>query len=168
MKYSTRHVIDGKIEDVVLVGLDRSRDVKVYPNVTSCNVVKSEKKGNKLFVRVESVGNGDIPPNLRSLINPKMLTWIENGEFDYDTNEYVYTVKPFYFANVFSMKGLIKYLKDGEDKTIRTLDGELNIKIPLLGAIAEKKIVEIQKANLELDVKNMRDEVKELQKKRGS
>ncbi|MFA6451683.1 MAG: hypothetical protein WCX65_19585 [bacterium] len=167
MKYNTRHVIEGAIADVITVGLDRSRDVKVYPNVTSCKVKKSEKKGNKLCVEIETVANGDIPPNLRNLINPKMLTWIETGEFDFDKNEYFYTVRTFYFSNVTKISGLIKYFKEGEDKTIRTLDGEIKINIPILGAIAEKKIVEIQKANLELDIKNMRDEVRELQKKKG-
>ncbi len=167
MKYSTRHVIEGPIADVITVGLDRSRDIKVYPNVTSCIVKKSEKKGNKLFVEIESVGNGDIPEKLRGLINPKMLTWIEKGEFDHDKAEYAYTVRTFYFSNLFVMKGLIKYFKEGEDKTVRTLDGEIKINIPILGAIAEKKIVEIQKANLELDINSMREEVRELQKKKG-
>jgi hypothetical protein len=165
MKYSTRHVIDGTIDDVVLVGLDRSRDVKVYPNVTSCKVVSSEKRGNKLYVKVESIGNGDIPPRLRTLLSPKMLTWIETGEYDYDKKEYKYTVRTFFFANLFGMTGTIRYFKEGEDKTVRTLDGEIKINIPILGAIAEKKIVEIQKVNLELDITNMREEVRELQKK---
>ncbi len=167
MKYNARHVIEGPIQDVIAVGLDRSRDVKVYPNVTSCKVRKSEKRGNKLFVEIETVANGDIPEKLRGLINPKMLTWIETGEFNFDKNEYFYSVKTFYFSNVFKCTGLISYFKEGEDKTVRTLDGEIKINIPILGAIAEKKIVEIQKANLELDVKNMRDEVRELQKKKG-
>lgn len=166
MKYNCRHVIDGPVELVEKVGLDRSRDVKVYPNVTSCKVVKEETKGSKRFVKVESVGNGDIPPRVRNLITPKMLTWIETGEYDFDKKEYRYTVRPFFFANVFSMKGHIKYIKEGE-KTIRTLDGDIEIKIPILGAIVEKKIVEVQKANLELDVKCMREEVAELMKKQG-
>lgn len=166
MKYSTRHVIEGTIDDVVTVGLDRSRDVKVYPNVTSCKVVKSERKGNKLYVKVESVGNGDIPPRLRSLISPKMLTWIETGEFDFDNKEYKYSVRPFYFSSVFNMTGVIRYFKEGEDKTVRTLDGEIKINVPILGWIAEKKIVEIQKVNLELDIRNMREEVRELRKKK--
>jgi hypothetical protein len=167
MKYSARHVIEGPLADIETVGLDRTRDVKVYPNVTSCTVKKREQRGNKLFVEIESVGNGDIPEKLRHLINPKMLTWIEKGEYDYDKKEYFYTVRTFYFTNLVKITGLIKYLKDGEEKTIRTLDGEIKINIPIFGAIAEKKIVEIQKANLELDVKNMRDEVRELQKKKG-
>ncbi|HOC94127.1 MAG TPA: DUF2505 family protein [bacterium] len=167
MKYNTRHVIEGPLEAVEKVGLDRSRDVKVYPNVTKTTVKKREHKGSKMTVVVETVANGDIPPNLRKLISPNMLTWTEYGEHDFDTHTYKYEVKTFYFSNVFKMSGVIKYFKDGEDKTVRTLDGDIQIKIPLLGAIAEKKIVEVQKQNLELDIKNMREEVRELLKKEG-
>lgn len=165
MKYTSRQLIEGPIELVEAVGLDRSRDVKVYPNVTSCKMLKEERKGSKRYVKVETVANGDIPPKLRKLVSPKMLTWIEYGEYDFDTKVYKYRVKPFYFSNIVKVSGVIKYIKKGEDKTLRTLDAEVRINLPVLGAIAERKIAEIQKANLELDIKNMREEVKELLKK---
>ena len=95
-----------------------------------------------------------------------MLTWIEKGEYDFDKKEYFYTVRTFYFSNLFKMTGKIVYIKEGDDKTVRTLDGEIKINIPIFGAIAERKIVEIQKANLELDIKNMREEVRALQRKK--
>lgn len=165
MKYTSSQIIEGPIELVEAVGLDRSRDVKVYPNVTSCKVVKERREGSKRYVTVETVGNGDIPPKLRKLISPKMLTWIEEAEYDFDTKVYKYRVRTFYFSNITKVSGVIKYIKKGENKTLRTLDAEVKIKLPILGPIAEKKIAEIQKANLELDIKNMREEVKALMKK---
>lgn len=158
MKYVVEDVLDGPIEQVIEICLDRSRDVDVYPNITKVTVKKTEERDNKRFVTVETVANGDIPPKLRNLINPKMLTWTEEGMYDFATKEYKYKVRTHYFTNVCSISGHFKYLeKDG--KTVRRLDGEVKINIPILGAIAEKKIVEVQKENLKLDVNAIRKEL---------
>ncbi|HOO57398.1 MAG TPA: DUF2505 family protein [bacterium] len=162
MKYKVRHVIEGTIQEVFEVGMDRSRDVRVYSNVTKSTVKKREQKGDIINIVVETIANGDIPPKLRKLISPKMLTWTETGKYDLSKNTYDYSVKTFYFTNVFSLTGHFEFEEDGKGNTIRTLDGEIKINIPILGQIAEKKIVEIQKENLELDIKSMREEVKAL------
>ena len=147
MKYTVEDVIDGPLDEVVEICLDRSRDVDVYPNVTKTEVKKRERKGNKMYQKVETLANGDIPPKLRKLISEKMLSWTEEGEFDFDTNEYKYKVKTHYFTNVTKVGGHFKYYeKNG--KTVRHLDGYVNINIPVLGKIAEKKIAQIQKENL--------------------
>jgi len=158
-------VIDGPLEDVIEICLDRSRDVEVYPNVTKTEVLKRETRGSKMYVKVETLANGDIPPKLRKLISPKMLTWTEDGEFDHDKNEYKYTVKTHYFTNVTNIKGHFKYFeKNG--KTVRHLDGEVKINIPILGRIAERKIIEVQKENLRLDVASIKKELKQRKKKK--
>lgn len=160
MKYTVEDVLDGPLDKIVKICLDRSRDTKVYSNITKCTVLKSEDKDGKRFVTVETVANGDIPPKLRHLINPKMLTWTEEGVFDFKTNEYKYKVRTHFFTNVCGISGHFKY-KEKDGKTVRTLDGEVKINIPILGMIAEKKIVEVQKDNLKLDVAAIRKELAE-------
>lgn len=160
MKYHVKHYIDGPLDKVVEICLDRSRDVDVYTNVTKTEVKKREQKGSKMRVVVETVANGDIPPKLRKLISPKMLTWTEEGEFDFDKNEYKYRVKTHYFTDVTRITGHFKYYEE-DGKTVRELNGEIKIKIPILGAIAEKKIVQTQKENLEIDIEDIRKTLKE-------
>ncbi len=159
MKYHAKDIIDGPLDKVVEICLDRSRDVRVYTNVTKTKVVKSERKGNKLRVVVETLANGDIPPKLRKLLSPKMLTWTEEGEFDFDKYEYKYRVKTHYFSDLTKITGHFKYYEE-DGKTVRELDGEIKIKIPILGRIAEKKIVEVQKENLKIDIDDIRETLK--------
>ena len=74
MKYSKEHLIEGPMEMVIEVGLDRTRDVKVYPNITRTTVKSREVKGDIIEVVVETLANGDIPPALRKVLSEKMLT----------------------------------------------------------------------------------------------
>lgn len=140
------------------------RDVRVYPNITSVKTLRREKKGSKQFTKIETCANGDIPPKLRKLITPKMLTWVEEGVFDYDTNTYKFKVTPFYMANVFKMRGSVEWKKLENGKTGREMNGEIKVKVPVLGPLVEKKIIETQRENLDLDVKTMVEEVTEILK----
>ncbi len=163
MKYKHYHEIDAPMEMLIELTQKREeRDVRVYPNITSVKVLKRKKKGKKQYTKIETCANGDIPPRIRKIITPKMLTWVEEGEFDYSTNTYTFKVTPFYMANVFKMSGTAKWKKLENGKTARELRGEIKVKIPVLGRLIEKKIIETQRENLDLDVKSMVEEVKEI------
>lgn len=159
MKYFVEDVFDAPLKDVIEICLDRSRDTKVYPNVTKSEVKKRETRGSKMYVTVETLANGDIPPKLRKLVHPHMLTWTEEGIFDYDKNTYDYKVRTHFFSNLTSIKGHFDY-SERDGKTVRKLEGEIKVNLPLLGQIVEAKVVEVQKANLRLDVKNILEELK--------
>lgn len=165
MKYKIYHEIDAAMDDLIeLTQMREERDPKVYPNVTSTKMVKEERKGNKLITVIETCANGDIPPKLRNLLNPAMLSWREFGEFDFDKNEYTYKVKPFYLANVFSMSGRVQWKKLSKNQTSRAMEVSIDIRVPILGRIAEKKISETQIENLNLDPGRMPEEVEEMKK----
>jgi hypothetical protein len=165
VKYEIYHEIDANIDDLVkLTQLREDRDPRVYPNVTSTKLIKEERKGSKLLTVLETCANGDIPPKLRKLIKPEMLSWHEYGEFDFDTNEYRYKVKTFYLSNVFKMQGKVQWTRLGENKSGRKMTVEIDIKVPILGRMAEKKISETQIENLDLDPGRMPLEVEEAKK----
>jgi len=162
MKYSKEHLIEGPMEMVIEVGLDRTRDVKVYPNITRTTVKSREVKGDIIEVVVETLANGDIPPALRKVLSEKMLTWTEYGRMDMKNKFYEYKVKPFYFSEMCKISGKISYREPEPGKTIRRIDANVEIKLPIIGGIAEKKISEVQLENLDKDVKAMREEVAEM------
>lgn len=165
MKYKIYHEIEADMEDLIaLTQMREERDPKVYPNVTSTKMVKEERKGNKLITVIETCANGDIPPKLRNLLNPSMLSWREFGEFDFDKNEYTYKVRPFYLSNVFSMSGKVQWKKLGENKTSRSMEVSIDVKVPILGRIVEQKISETQIENLNLDPGRMPQEVEQMKK----
>ena len=161
MKYTQEDIFDGPMESVVAICLDRSRDVKVYPNITKTTVKSKETKGHITKIVVETVANGDIPPALRKIISPKMLTWIEYGIWDDKEKTYEYKVKTLYFSNITNVGGKFFYTEPEAGKCKRRLEGYVEVNMPLLGKIVEKKVSEVHKENLVLDVKAIRDELKQ-------
>ena len=161
MKYSQDDLIEGPFDMVVELCLDRTRDIHVYPNVTKCTVKKRETKGHITKVVVETVANGDIPKPLRKIILPKMLTWIEYGTWDDEAKTYEYKVKTHYFSNITNIGGTFTYSEPEPGKTLRSLQAYIEVKMPVVGKIAEKKISEVQKENLIVDIAALKKEVKE-------
>lgn len=162
MKYTKEDVFDAPFDKVVEICLDRSRDVDTYPNVTKTTVKKRETQGHITKLVVETVANGDIPKALRKVILPKMLTWMEYGTWDDKEKTYEYKVKTHYFSNITNVGGKFFYTEPEPGKCKRRLEGYVEINLPVLGKIAEKKISEVQMENLELDVAAIKKQIKGL------
>ena len=162
MKYSKDHTFEGDFDKIIAICLDRSRDVRVYPNVTKTTVKSRETQGHITKVVVETLANGDIPPALRKIISPKMLTWTEYGVWDDENKTYEYKVKTFYFSNITKIGGKFTYTQPQPGKVSRHLDAYIEVNMPILGQIVEKKVAQVQIENLELDVKAIKEDLKAL------
>lgn len=166
MKYSTKHLLTGTLDEALTIAKDRTRDVKVYPNITSLEQVKWVETNDGVDCEFITRGDGEIPKALQKLITPKMVSWREFGHWDKKTNTYDYTVKTFYFTNVFYMRGKFKFTPQGSDKVLRELEGEIRINIPILGEIAAKTIVKYQLENIDKEAKIFEKDLEELRKKK--
>ncbi len=149
MKERGTNVYDCSAEHYILFAVQREFDVDLFTDVTKVEVKRREKVGDKLHLEVVTSANGNIPPALRKMVTPRMLTWTETGTWDLNAKTYTYKVKPFYFANVFNMGGSFKCHQVNENRLEVSYVNDITVKMPLLGAIAEKAILAAQKQNLE-------------------
>lgn len=156
MKERGLNVYESDADRYILFSVQREFDTELFRDVTKVDIVRREKVGDKLHIKVVTCANGDIPPALRKLITPKMLTWTETGVWDLTKKVYEYDVKPFFFSNIFKMGGWfrVEQVKPGQLNV--HYESDLSINMPLLGGIAEKAILAAQKKNLE----EARDRVK--------
>jgi len=166
MKYSVKHLLSGTLEEALTIAKDRTRDERVYPNITSLKQVKWEETDTDIYCEFITRGDGEIPKPLRKLITPKMVSWREIGHWDKKNNAYDYKVKTFYFTSVFNMSGKFRFIPQGNDKVLREMEGEIKINIPLLGQIAEKTIVKYQVENLDKEAKIFEKDLEELRKRK--
>ncbi|MEW6201818.1 MAG: DUF2505 family protein [bacterium] len=167
MRYTAKHLLNGTLEEAMMIAKDRTRDERVYPNITSLKQVKWDETDTDIHCEFITRGDGEIPKPLRKLITPKMVSWRETGHWDKKNNTYEYQVKTFYFSNIFQMRGKIRFIPQGNDKILRELEGEIKINLPLLGQLAEKTIVKYQIDNLDKEAKIFEKDLEELRKKRG-
>ena len=152
MQYEAVQEYDAPVDKVIEFSLER-HNVEMYPNVTRIDLIKKEQVGDKLKIVAETRGDGTIPPAMRHLVTPDLITWVENGEWDFTKNTYDYFVIHKKFTKIFKCIGHFEFTPLDGGRSRRTLKGDIKVSVPILGAIAEKTIVKFQKENLEVDVK---------------
>ncbi|MBN2724037.1 MAG: DUF2505 family protein [Deltaproteobacteria bacterium] len=91
---------------------------------------------------IKRVGTKKIPP--------EAMEWVEHSTYDLKTHVLKYSNIPTHprIGKMFQNDGEI-LLEESGDKTVRTISGELKIKVPVVGAIAERIIFKTAKTVLE-------------------
>ena len=153
MKYKARNILDGSLQEVLAIAMDRSRDHEKYPNISSCRETRREEKGELIHCEYLLCGNGDIPEPLRPIALPHLLTWREIGCWDTSNNCYSYKLKPLHFSHLVNAWGTIKLIGGEDGKVVRELEGEINIALPVLGNLAARTIIGYMLGNYEKEAK---------------
>lgn len=159
LDYETRFTFDGSLEEVLTLAKDRTKDTRVYPNITSVKQVLWEETDSHIHVEFIVRGDGEIPEPLRNFISERMLSWREIGTWNKRTNTYQYKVRTFYFSSLFHMTGTLTFSPLCDDCVEMVLRGCIRVDVPVFGAIAEKTIVRYQLANLEKEVEAFQENV---------
>lgn len=166
MKYGAKHILKGSIEEVIEIIMDRSRDPRVYPNITSVKQTKYRATSDEIFCEFVVRGDGDIPKPLRLLASSKLLTWLEIGHWDKAWNLYTYELRPNYFTNLVRARGSTRFTAISGNAVLREFEAEIWIDIPLLGELAAKTIAKFQLDNYDLEEKMFDRYIEEYREKR--
>lgn len=131
------------------------------PNIEKFEV-KEEKdlgKGKRKIV-IEWTGKAPIPKILQHLLAPKMLKWLDTGVWDEDDFSLIWESKTYYYKDIFKCGGKWEIKEIAKNKTQVLLNGLINIKMPIFGAIAEIIVARYLLANLKKAEKNLREMLK--------
>jgi hypothetical protein len=74
------------------------------------------------------------------VVDPHRLTWVEDSELDRATHRTVFTIRPDHYPDRLSCSGTVT-LDAVNGGTRRTVDGDLTVRFPLVGAKVERAIV---------------------------
>ena len=118
------------------------------PDLAPPEVLDRTEVGSRITLQVRYVFTGHIDPIVRRIVNVDQLVWVQTTELDTAAHEASLTVAPeklgsmLQCAGKFELAPATRTSGDGISKpgTIRTLTGQLKVKVPLLGGRAEKAI----------------------------
>lgn len=113
-------------------------------------VSEEDLGGGRKKWRFKVVAGGEIPPAARKVMTEEMLTWHEDARFEPAEHCIHWTITPFKMADKFDCKGIWKLTPRGEG-THRVIEGELTIKVPLVGKVVEQFIVGELKRNYDVE-----------------
>lgn len=145
MKIYRRYEYDYPLEKVLKVThYDLVRDPKTYedmPNVASVKITHFvEHPDGRQDIEFTYSAYGQIPPFAQKLLKPEYLTWREVSRWDPHRRVYHFEIIPFFLRNIFLCKGDWTY-EEKDGKVIQTEEGQLSIKVPIIGPMIEQAIM---------------------------
>lgn len=115
-------------------------------------VDRKDLGGGVIEWRFKVVAGGDIPASARRVVSEDMLTWHEDTKFVPSEHTIYWTITPLKekFREIFSGKGIWKLIPQGQG-TRRIIEGEITIKMPIVGKVVEQFIVSELKKNYDVE-----------------
>ncbi len=107
---------------------------------------KSDGENGKVTWRFKVVAGGEIPPAAQKVLSEEMLTWVETSTFDPQTHSIAWSIDPMVMKDKFSGSGTWQLLSEAGG-TKRIIEGNITIKFPFVGKIAEAFIINELKRN---------------------
>lgn len=132
---------------------DLNEKLAEMPAFRSRDLIEEKRlKNGEIHWSFKVVAGGDIPPAVQKVISKDMFSWVENTRFVPDEHCIYWSIEPLISKGKFEGKGtwLLESTKKG---TRRTIEGDISVKIPLIGKIAESFIVNELKRNYEVEPK---------------
>ncbi len=131
------------VDDVVQVYLDESfwSGLSDLSTTSPPTVLDITRRGDRATVRLHWVLSVDLPREAARFIDPDDVAWIEETRWDLTSNSATVTFLPDQAASLLRASADAALRADGHD-AVRTISGELKVRIPLLGHKVEPAIVD--------------------------
>jgi hypothetical protein len=115
-------------------------------------VEKQELGGGVVNWRFKVVAGGEIPASARKVVSEDMLTWHEDTKFVPGEHTIYWTIVPLKdkVKGILEAKGIWKLIPSGEG-TRRIIEGNINVKIPIVGKVVETFLAAELKKNYDVE-----------------
>lgn len=137
-----------KIKGVISTGEDLVPPEKLQ-NVQARNVIEFKRDGDNFFRRCEWCVHGQIPKVAQKIVSPDMLKFTEDTKWDNQSGAFTTKISPHFLKDNLSMSSISRWTAKGSNACIREYEGSLDIRIPILGPLLEKTIIDHLKKNTE-------------------
>jgi hypothetical protein len=125
------------------------------PKLGSPELLSSDAAGTVVHQRVRYRFAGDLAPAVTTVVDPARLTWVEDTAYDRAAHRGEHRILPDHYANRLS-SSYTTFLESAgpASGTVRTTEGEVKVRFPLVGGKVEKAIVAglVEHAALEAEV----------------
>jgi hypothetical protein len=135
-------VFDAPVDDVARAytepGLfERLGDL---PKLGRPELLERREDGDRVHLRVRYRFTGDISAAARRVIDPAKLTWVEHTTHDLARHRVEFRMAPDHYPDRLRSSGHYSFRADGSG-TRRLTEGELLVRVPLVGGAVERAIV---------------------------
>lgn len=145
MQFRIRQTFEAEPEQVMQVFADPG----FYPYLHNCTkigqpeVLDRREEGGQVLLWVRYRFLGELNAAVRKAIDPVKLTWVEASRFDFATGTVASQLLPDHYADRMTCTATVTVTRDPtrEARSTRTIDGDLTVRVPLVGSKVEHAIV---------------------------
>jgi hypothetical protein len=149
MHWKVEHIVSAPrslVERVVLSPSTTSVLPRYMPGIARATVLSREERGALLVVRKRFEPSITLPSFAKG-VRPDMTQWVETVTWDRSKHEAHFAIDanvPDEWKRHFSAEGIYR-LEDRGPVTMRVIEGEISVRVPLMGGLAERYIVGVMR-----------------------
>lgn len=126
----------------------------VLPDVGRAELIERVESPGRLLMRTRHHYTGELDSLARRVLGSTDVGWDQEVTIDTAGHQAQLRIIPLVAAGQFSCSGTYRFL-DHEGATIRTLEGELRLKVPLIGAMAERRVGDGMVRRMEIEARQL-------------
>jgi hypothetical protein len=84
---------------------------------------------------------GDLSPAVVRVVDPARLSWVEESVHDLEHHTVTFHMKPDNYADRLRFEGSCRLEAVGDRRTLRVAEGEVAVRVPIVGRAVEGAIV---------------------------
>ena len=106
-------------------------------------VLDHTEAGGTATLRIRMAFTGDVSSAVRAFVDPEKLTWVTVIAQRAGSHCSTFEIQPDHYAGLLHCRGGYRYLEQPGDETTRIeVAGDLSVKVPLMGRVAERAIAD--------------------------
>jgi len=125
--------------------------LRELPQIGKPEVVSHERDGDRATLRVRYRFVGHLSAAVTAVVDPKKLSWVEESVHDLASGRVTFRMRPDHYGDRFASHGTYRFQAAGDDQTVRIVDGEVTIRMPIVGGRVEAAIVSGIKEHLDAE-----------------
>jgi len=111
------------------------------PKLGKPEVLDRREEGPVVHLAVRFRFTGNLSAAVTRVVDPNRLSWVEESVHDLEQLTMTFRMKPDHYADRLRSEGTAQYQSAGDGGTRRVTEGELAVRVPLVGRSAEGAIV---------------------------
>ncbi|MDQ1569021.1 MAG: hypothetical protein QOF96_3901 [Actinomycetota bacterium] len=154
MRFEIEQLIAGPVDAVARVYTEPRfyELLGELPKLGRPELLDRREVGSVVDLSVRFRFTGNLSPAVTRVVDPARLSWVEESVHDLERHTVTFHMKPDNYADRLRFEGLYRFEPVGDRQTRRVAEGEVAVRVPLVGRAVEGAIVSGLREHLAAEV----------------